>query len=156
MRSIKQHIHFSISGVKFRWTTLYSLPNAALWTFQEINCCSETECSPPLAEVGEMQILKKCSQVTNFTEAPATFNFSNTLDVENVSSYYDACPIGTTACVETVRVSSEEWMESFTAYMAVRIIIDILRASSLMLFEGAVVVIIKVRGEPSPRETWLD
>ena len=112
--------------------------------FQEINCCSETECFPPLAEIGEMQILKKCSQVTNFTESPATFNFSNNFDVENVSNYHDACPIGATACVETIKVSAEEWMESFTAYMAVRITIDILRASSLMLFEGAVVVIIKV------------
>ena len=46
--------------------------------------------------------------------------------------------------MRTVAVSPEEFAESFAAYMAVRIVIDILRASSLMLFEGAVVVIIKV------------
>ena len=121
-----------------------------VYTFQEINCCSETQCSPLLADVSEMHNLKKCSQVANFTDASAAFNFSNTSEVENASNY-DACPIGTTACLETVMVSQEDWMESFTAYMAVRITIDILRASSLMLFEGAVVVIIKVQGVPFAR-----
>ena len=90
--------------------------------------------------------MHKCSQATNFTEFPATPNFTDALEVQNASDSDDACPVGTTACADTVRVSSEEWAESFTAYMAVRITLDILRASSLMLFEGAVVVIIKVRG----------
>ena len=90
--------------------------------------------------------MHKCSQATNFTEFPATPNFTDALEVQNASDSDDACPIGTTACTETARVLSEEWAESFTAYMAIRITLDILRASSLMLFEGAVVVIIKVRG----------
>ena len=93
--------------------------------------------------------MHKCSQATNITEFPATPNFTDALEVQNASDSDDACPIGTTACAETARVSSEEWAESFTAYMVIRITLDILRASSLMLFEGAVVVIIKVRGVKS-------
>ena len=114
-------------------------------TLQVIQCCSDIECVPPLAaNVGELQLLHKCSQATNFTEFPATPNFTDALEVQNASDSDDTCPVGTIACAETVRVSSEEWAESFTAYMVIRITLDILRASSLMLFEGAVVVIIKV------------
>ena len=42
---------------------------------------------------------------------------------------------------------TNHWMsETFWAYLAVRVLLDILRASSLMLFEGAVVSIIKQHG----------
>ena len=120
---------------------------------QEIDCCTESECSPLLGtDVGEAHILKKCSPEANFTEFAATSYFS-TLEFQNASiDGNGACPIGTAACVKSVKVSSGDWMESFAAYMAIRITLDILRASSLMLFEGAVVVIIKVQTETSGGE----
>ena len=121
------------------------------YTLQVIQCCSEIECSLS-PTVGEMQLLHKCSQATNFTEFPTTPNITVAFEVQNASGTGDACPIGTTACAETVKVSSEEWAESFTAYMVIRVTLDILRASSLMLFEGAVVVIIKVC-QSSPQST---
>ena len=41
---------------------------------------------------------------------------------------------------------NENWTLSFWTYLAVRLILDLLRASSLMLFEGAVIAIIKSYG----------
>ena len=40
----------------------------------------------------------------------------------------------------------ENWRISFWTYLTARLILDLLRASSLMLFEGAVVAIIKSDG----------
>ena len=46
----------------------------------------------------------------------------------------------------TAEYYNENWTLSFWTYLAVRLILDLLRASSLMLFEGAVVAIIKSYG----------
>ena len=46
----------------------------------------------------------------------------------------------------TAEYYNENWTLSFWTYLAVRLILDLLRASSLMLFEGAVVAIIKSHG----------
>ena len=46
----------------------------------------------------------------------------------------------------TAEYYNENWTLSFWTYLAVRLILDLLRASSLMLFEGAVVAIIKGYG----------
>ena len=47
----------------------------------------------------------------------------------------------------TVLLSHNNWMsEDFWSYLAIRVLLDVLRASSLMLFEGAVVSIIKQHG----------
>ncbi len=42
--------------------------------------------------------------------------------------------------------TSNQWLDSFAQYLTARVILDVLRASSLMLFEGAVAVIIKEHG----------
>ena len=48
--------------------------------------------------------------------------------------------------VANVTITNHWMSETFWAYLAVRVLLDILRASSLMLFEGAVVSIIKQHG----------
>ncbi|TRY69336.1 hypothetical protein TCAL_04104 [Tigriopus californicus] len=51
-----------------------------------------------------------------------------------------------TSCRVSVNKNWQDWSTSFASYLGVRVLLDILRASSLMLFEGAVVVIIKEHG----------
>lgn len=51
-----------------------------------------------------------------------------------------------TSCRVSVNTNWQDWTTSFASYLGVRVLLDILRASSLMLFEGAVVVIIKEHG----------
>ncbi len=71
----------------------------------------------------------------------------NSTLTENVTLIFDSdegeCPV---KCVRSVPVSPDAWQTSFWSYLSVRIVLDVLRASSLMLFEGAVVVIIKEHG----------
>lgn len=49
-------------------------------------------------------------------------------------------------CTAMVSKGMDIWLESFSLYLSARVALDVLRASSLMLFEGAVVVIIKEHG----------
>ena len=88
----------------------------------------------------------------------ASFNASETIVLcqspENGTLRLDASFANTTInppacnldCYRSVPVSDDDWISSFTFYLCVRVILDVLRASSLMLFEGAVVVIIKEHG----------
>merc|ERR1719447_2041015 len=68
----------------------------------------------------------------------AAFSNSSTLAAEDCFEVF--------SCTGSASLPSENWSYSLWAYIALRAIIDVLRASSCMMFEGAVMITIKQLG----------
>ena len=81
------------------------------------------------------EIIIKCNNATQIKKT-----FSNS--IQNGTCPSDAKSM----CSARIPRGMDTWLGSFASYLTIRVILDVLRASSLMLFEGAVVVIIKEHG----------
>ena len=92
----------------------------------------------------QSEITNSSSSTTIFCPTPnGTVSLEAFTSNNNNSTVDSSCTLN---CHQSVTVQGEDWMTSFAFYLGVRVLLDILRASSLMLFEGAVVVIIKEHG----------
>ena len=72
-------------------------------------------------------------------------SFQNTVAINGTKSLV-TMPLVGVGNPSTILVQNHWYTQEFWTYLSVRVLLDVLRASSLMLFEGAVVSIIKKHG----------
>ena len=94
----------------------------------------------PLPESADILSLSYCDVAKNGTSI-VTHQYA----LNDTGGFPDPCFVECKLPIENAD-DHHGWISNFSVYLCVRVALDILRAASLMLFEGAVVVIIKEHG----------